>query len=472
MVHRATRRRAASAVVGAALAALAVASPGLAQTEAQGGAQTGAGAPSKPDTDPVASLRAEIEQLRHDYETRMSELEARLAALEAAGAPSAGPPKEAPPQAAQADQAPPADELAALRAAAAAASAEVAQGAPKPGPAGRTEPEAPVYGRERNLNQLNPEISMTGNVLGVASDAAREEWRVQEFELDVQSPLDPFSMTHWTVAFSPDEGASIEEGYVKYPTLASGVGLTVGKFRQQLGLLNRWHLHALPQTDYPLVLQSYFGEEGLSQTGVSVGWLIPHGWATTNQLTLQVTDGSNEAFGGEDFRRLAVLGHLSSYWDLSDATYLELGLSGIDGETAEGGRSRVWGADLTLDWTPPARAKYRELTWRTEVLRSERADPAGLVHDAWGGFTYLEGLLARNLWAGVRYDRVEDPLAPDRAPGYLRKAIVPYVTWWQSELVRLHGEYRRLEDDLADKAANSFSLQLVWAAGPHKHEKY
>ncbi len=441
---------AASLILGVALAALALAPPA--------GAQAGAATTPGPGGDPVADLRAEMEQLRHEYETRLSELEARLAALEAARAP-------APPAAAEAPQT---DELAALRAAAAAASAEVAQAAPAAAPSAQAEPGAPVYGRERNLNQLNPEISMTGNVLGVASDAAREDFHVQEFELDVQSPLDPFSMTHWTVSFNPEEGADIEEGYVKYPTLGSGLGLTFGKFRQRFGLLNRWHLHALPQTDYPLVLQSDFGEEGLAQTGVSLDWLLPHGWATTNQLTLQVTDGSNEAFGGQDFRRLAVLGHLSSYWDLSNSTYLELGLSGVDGETAEGGTSRVWGADLTLDWTPPARAKYREVTWRTEVLRSERADPTGLAHDAWGGYSYLEGLLARNLWGGVRYDRVEDPLDPE----HLTRAVVPYVTWWQSEFVRLHAEYRWLDDSVAEESANSFSLQLIWAAGPHKHEKY
>ncbi len=455
------------AALAATLAAFVLALPAGAQSPSPA---TSAGG------DPVASLRAEIEQLRQDYEQRMSDLEARLAALEAArsggetGAAQAGgqtapapAPTPAPGAAAGSE-----DELAALRAAAAAASSQVAQGAPAAAPTAREAPEAPIYGNERNLNQLNPEISMTGNLLGVASDAGREDFRAREFELDVQSPLDPFSMTKWTLSFNPEEGVDIEEGYVKYPSLGRGVGLTVGKFRQNFGLLNRWHLHALPQIDYPLALQSYFGEEGLAQTGVSFDWLIPHGWATTNQLTLQVTDGSNEAFGGQDFQRLAVLGHLSNYWDLSDAAYFELGFSGIDGETAEGGTSRVWGSDLTLDWTPPARAKYRELTWRTELLYSQRDDPSGLGHDAWGGYSYVEGLLARNLWGGVRFDRVEDPLDPDRT----QRAVVPYVTWWESEFVRLHAEYRWLDDSLADKSANSFTLQLVWAAGPHKHDKY
>ncbi len=34
--------------------------------------------------------------------------------------------------------------------------------------------------------------------------------------------------------------------------------------------------------------------------------------------------------------------------------------------------------------------------------------------DALGGYTYLEGLFRRNLWAGLRLDWAEDPLEPQR----------------------------------------------------------
>jgi hypothetical protein len=448
---------------GAVLAAVALCLLGLAAAPAAARpAQPPAETEVSPsDPDPVTALRAEIERLRRDHERRIAELEARLASLE--GQPAATAAEPAPEEQADAD-------LAELRAAAEAAAGAAAPGEPA-GPDGPSpaEPGEPAYGRERNLNRLNPEISFTGNVLGVTSSVARDDFRLQEFELDLQSALDPFSITKWTLAFSEEEGVAIEEGYVQYPSLKGGLGLTVGKVRQSFGVLNRWHLHALPQTEYPLVLQSYFDDEGLAQTGLSVDWLLPRGWADANRLTLQATDGSNEAFGGEDFERLALLGRITSYWDLSPATYLELGLSGVGGGNGAGGDTRVWGADLTVDWAPPGRSKYREVVWRTEALLSERDDPeTGLSAEAWGGYSYLEALLARNLWAGVRYDRVEDPLAPER----LTEAVVPYVTWWQSEYVRLRGEYRHVEDDLTGETEKGFTLQLTWAAGPHKHEAY
>ena len=395
----------------------------------------------------IDQIRAEIAELRREYEARIAGLEARLAALE--GAPGAVPDK--------------AGELDRLRRAAVEAAGGAAEPAPLPAAAGTA-----TIGAERNLNRLNPEISFTGNVLGVTSDAGREEFSLQEFELDLQAALDPFSRTRWTIAFG-EEGAEIEEGYVLYSSLPGGLELTAGRFRQRFGALNRQHLHALPQSTYPLVLETFFGEEGLAQTGLSFSWLLPRPWATSNEIAVQVTSGENEqAFGGELFDDLAVLARLQSFWELSDATYFEWGLSGVSGKTAGGGDSRVLGTDVTLSWQPPARAKYRALTWRSELLRSERDGDDGLRRQAWGGYSYLEGLFRRNLWAGLRIDWAEDPLAPERR----WRGIVPYLTWWQSEFVRLRAEYGHLVDELGDRSENRFALQLTWAAGPHKHETY
>jgi hypothetical protein len=260
----------------------------------------------------------------------------------------------------------------------------------------------------------------------------------------------------------------IEEGYVGYTGLPGGLHLLAGKFRQNFGAINRWHLHALPQLDYPLAVQRYFGEEGLAQTGLSATWLLPRPWATANEVTLELTDGESDAFGGDSFERLVGLAHLKNFWDVTPATYVEWGLSGVAGGNGTGGDSRVYGTDLTFHWQPPDRAKTREITWRTELLRSERDDPDGIRQKAWGGYSYVESLVAQNLYAGVRYDRVEDPFLPDNTI----EGWFPNLTWWQSEFVRLRGEYGYVKEDLTDGPEKRFSLQIVWSAGPHKHETY
>ncbi|HVS01345.1 MAG TPA: hypothetical protein VMT16_01125 [Thermoanaerobaculia bacterium] len=406
----------------------------------------------------AAELQRQIDELRRVYEVRVQALEERVGELEAALRAA----QRAPPPGAGEVGERPADELSALRAAAEAAAGDVAET-----PAALAE-DAPAVGRERNLNRLNPEISLTGDVLALAGDGT-PDFAAREFEIDFQSALDPFSSAKLTLAFAPEEEEiEVEEGYVRYAGFAPGLTLRAGRMRQTFGVLNRWHLHALPQPDYPLALRTYFDDEGLAQTGVSLEWLLPRGWATANELTVQLTDGSSEPFGGDSFERLVGLAHLKSYWDLTPATYLEWGLSGAAGEPEPGRSSRVWGSDLTLHWQPPARAKYRELTWRSELLLSQRDDDEGSERQAWGGYSYLEGLLRRNLYAGVRYDRVEDPFAPQAVTW----AVVPYVTWWQSEFVRLRAAYEHLHDGFGDESDGRFTLQLTWAAGPHKHETY
>ena len=235
----------------------------------------------------------------------------------------------------------------------------------------------------------------------IGNDSDREDFEVQEFELDLQAVLDPYSLTRWTVAFEGEE-VEIEEGYVQFPSLTGGLSLTAGKFRQQFGALNRQHLHALPQTEYPLALTTFFGEEALAQTGLSLRWLVPRPWASANELTLELTDGTSIAFGEEGFQRLVALAHLKNFWDIGQSSYFEWGLTGVDGETELGGTSRVLGSDMTFNWRPPWRAKNREITWRTEVLFSDRDDDAGVGQEAWGGYSYLEGLVARGLSLGVR----------------------------------------------------------------------
>jgi hypothetical protein len=410
----------------------------------------------------VEALRAELEALRADYQKKLQELEKRIAELESG----------------EREAAPVTDLRAAAKAAAEDEEAIAAT------------PPAPTVGKERNLNRLNPEISATGILLATSSDE-RDEFNLQAAELDIQSALDPFTRTRFVIGFghgghedgdehgeddehSEDDrhgegGVHLEEGYVTYSALPGGLELMAGKFKQRFGVLNRQHLHALPQTEYPLVYRSVFGEEGLAQTGLSLTWLLPRPWATANEITVEVTNSENEeAFSGEDFDEFSALVKLKNYWDLSDATYLEWGLSGVTGETAWGGDSRVFGTDLTYNWQPPSRAKYRAVTWRTEFLLSQRDDPLGVEQEAWGAYSYLEGLLRRNLWAGVRYDIAENPLEPEER----QWGVVPYLTWWQSEYVRLRAEYSYLEDEDTGESDDRFSLQLVWSAGPHKHDTY
>src|SRR3989441_1258233 len=232
-----------------------------------------------------------------------------------------------------------ADDLAALRAAAAAA-------------AGRTDTtarsdSAPTrfIGRERNQAQLNPEISVTGDVRAYSQTPGiqRDNFDPREFEVGFQSALDPYSNTK--IFVSLENGAvSVEEGYAYWTGLPGRIRFDIGKFRQQFGELNRWHLHAVPETEYPLAVTTYLGGDGLSGAGISL--YRAFGGFGTHEVTAQVTksESDDSLFGGAG--RPSYLVHLLNFWQLSPSTYMQVGATALYGTNPDSSlRTKVGGLD-------------------------------------------------------------------------------------------------------------------------------
>ena len=351
------------------------------------------------------------------------------------------------------------NDLASLRAAAAAA-------------AGRTDttaraPEQTQFvGRERNQNQLNPEISVTGDVraYGTTSGAQRDNFDPREFEVGFQSALDPYS--HTKIFISLDNGSvSVEEGYAYWTGLPGHIRFDIGKFRQQFGELNRWHLHAVPETEYPLALRTYLGADGLAGTGISLYHAF--GGLGTHELTAQVTRSESDSALFGNGGRPTYLVHLLNFWQLTPSTYLQIGGTGLYGTNPSSAlRTKVGGLEFRFTWRPPQRALYRNITLRGELyaLRKDSASVSGQTHVGWYvGSTYK---LDERWIVGVRYDYVEDPVT-----SLITRQVIPTLTLWESEWVELRAQY--MWSKLAGASAtNQFALQAVWAIGPHKHETY
>src|SRR6059036_192192 len=351
------------------------------------------------------------------------------------------------------------DELAQLRAAAAAAA-----GTDTTRAQADTASPTRFIGRERSQPQLNPEISVTGDVRAYAQRPGiqRGNFDPREFEVGFQSPLDPYSSTKIFVSLE-NGTVSVEEGYAYWTGLPGHIRFDIGKFRQQFGELNRWHLHALPETEYPAALRAYLGDDGLAGTGISL--YRAFGGLGTHELTAQVTRSASDALFGGGGRPTYLL-HLLNFWQLTRSAYMQIGATGLYGTNPDSSlRTRVGGLDSRMTWRPPARALYREWTLRAEVyaLRKEYGG-AGATHLGWyAGTTYK---LGQRWIAGARYDYVEDPLL-----GVITRQVIPSLTLWQSEWVELRAQYTWAKT-AALNTTNQFAMQAVWAIGPQKHETY
>ena len=326
--------------------------------------------------------------------------------------------------------------------------------------------------RSRDLSSYNPEISLTGDVrvTGNRPGPQQDNIDVREFSLGFQSALDPFSNTKVFFAFG-EEGVEIEEAYAYWTGLPGGVRLDLGRFRQQLGELNRMHLHAMPETEYPLVLREYFGEGGLAGNGVGLFWVAP---VTTiggavHEFWGQATLGDNEVLF-ENGNRLSVLGHVNNFWQLSRSTFFQLGATGVYGENPDIGlETSVLGADFRLTWRPPHRVIYQSFTLRGEGY-AVRKRTAGIGDTRYGGFLSTTYQASRRLHFGARVDYVE-PIVGLAENVW---AFVPQLTFWQSAWVFLRAEWQHQSEALlaGRNTTDRIVLQVVWSIGPHKHESY
>ncbi len=436
-------------------------------------------APGLRAQEPVDSLRLELERL----EALVDSLAREVERLRAAG---------------QEEEA--GDALARLREAAAAAAAGGGE------PEGRQE-EQEFVGRQRSLQALNPEISLNADVFGRMDpdDTNADNFVAREFELSIQSALDPFSRAKVFISRHGDQpsvepfggelahghegeagaeeeedahggGLEVEEGYVEWVSLPGGFGLKFGKFFQRLGAMNRWHTHALPFQSRSLPHIALVGEGALAQSGVSVSWLAPFGGrrAGTFDATVEITRSESEALFGESSRP-SVLAHVNGFWQLTESVDLELGGTWLNGsfedEVSFFDRN-LFGVEAAFNWIPPARARHSGLSVRGGYMILD-----GLVSDdpalagsgsAAGLWTMAELRLTTDWLVGARFDRVESPLEPD----VTQWLFSPTLTWWQSEYVRLRLEYDMLSAFEDQARTGQLLLQATFAMGPHRHEAY
>ena len=357
------------------------------------------------------------------------------------------------------------------------------------------------------LQKLNPEISVTGDMLGVYHYRENikngPEFIFRGLGLHFESYLDPYTKFKAAVPVSP-KGVGLGEAYMTRFAVLPGLNVTLGKFRQQFGVINRWHKHAIDQIDFPLALIQLFGDGGLNQIGMSFDWSLPSPRNASQELVVQVTNGQNSRlFSGNILSIPSILGRYKFFVDFSKSTYFEIGVSGLVGWNNEwsvtSGDSTITkdeklpteaaGLDMVIRWEPTGHMRYHNIEWRCEIYYLNRTiltpDIGSQdIINPYGGYTYLQSKFSRKLDIGVRFDYYKPdikkyastnttlaPLVYTENEAY-QWQISPYLTWSQSPFVKFRIEYDHLDGKGMGNSDNTIIAQAVFAAGPHKHERY
>src|SRR5215831_18957675 len=270
---------------------------------ALGGAVLIAAPAAGQDAAPQAStdaqtIRQAIDDLKKDFDARLSALEQRLSAVENAQKNAQPAPAAAPPQ-------------------------QPEPAAPPPQPPTTT---GATGSSVTNAKVFNPDIAVIGDFLGALGKPNTDPangflplplFEMHESEAAFQAVVDPYARADFFFSFG-EEGVALEEGYITFTELPGGLLTKVGKFRAAFGKVNTLHNHVLPWTDRPLVTNNLVaGEDGIDNAGISVARLIPNPWffleATGQVLRGDSGDVQSPLFTSTERSHLAYVGHLRGY---------------------------------------------------------------------------------------------------------------------------------------------------------------
>jgi len=350
------------------------------------------------------------------------------------------------------------------------------------------------------VGPLAPELSVILDFLGQYQHGIHEGYRkldLREVELGLYTPVGSFGRFdaflgihrkhthhhddhgeghehHHHEEESPEKPGSydahLEEAYLTLTTLPMALTARGGRFKTAFGWANMQHPHSLPWVDFPLVIQTYFGDHGLFGDGAEVSWLAP--WSPYTELSYAAVDTHRTALlAGEESDGIAHVLHLKNFFDISPSATFEAGLSGATAKKRDehaSGRIYVEGIDLTYKWRPVARALYRSFTWRTEALVCQQEAGSG---SAWGLYTAPEYQFARRWSVAARLDYVQQPQDTDLHA----KGASAYVTFHQSEQCFWRLGVERTDRNFEQHGNNDvtqFLLQFNIGIGPHRAHKY
>lgn len=343
---------------------------------------------------------------------------------------------------------------------------------------------------------FNPDIALVGTVQAqLTEDSTNGEGRdtiaMKELELNLSQYVDPYSRLDAVVSFNDaleTQNTEIEEAYYTHWGLPFGVQGQIGKFRSKIGKQNLLHTHQLDTVDYPLVIQNFFGEEGLASSGVRLQNWVPNPWNIPIELTGEVLRGNNGASFSGISRRPIFNAHLKTFFEPSENSTLELGGTLMFGDenpriaddsgtllpVIARGQDRfgvhVVGADATFTKNL---SEGRVVKFQNEVYVEDRGSnssiqPVNINTVPWGFYSLLDYRMSPKFSVGIRFDYLEPLAVTDQH--VQTTAISPYLTFWQSEFASFRLQYSHSDPASADaESDNAIYLQANFLIGSHKH---
>ncbi len=322
--------------------------------------------------------------------------------------------------------------------------------------------------------QVIPDITVVADTL-VKLDSSKEDvdgnnrLSLRELVLMLGHEVDASSRLDAIISFSDTESPSLEEAYLTHTGLPWEATARIGRIKPQVGKVLGIHRHDLDTVDEPLVIQRYFGAEGMSKSGVDFAKSIDSSGRVTQRLVAGVLEGGNGDGGtafGTSSRAPTLYSHWANELDVNDSAHLELGFSHMIGSRDEhpGFESQVLASDLTLI---KQLAGQKSLKLQLEGFNLNRRKSIDVDGNLWGAYGLVDFRFHPRWSTGLRYDYAQLVDNPASNPRNADLGESGYLTFHQGELARWRLQYSHA--NLATgKDNNTVYLQGTFAIGKHK----
>lgn len=419
------------------------------------------------DNADMQQLRQMLEEIRSEYDARISDLESRLASAESASRKARRSAEKA---------------------------FELAEETAISAGAGQTGP-----------NTFNPAIGSVlvgrytdldrnwDNIPGFATDGelgpGDSGFSLGESEINFKASIDSLFYGNLTLALEDEDGdtnVEVEEAWVQTLALPRGFSALAGRYFSGIGYLNKFHRHADDFSDRPLPYQAFFGGQYI-EDGAQVRWVAPT--ELFIEVGAEVNWGSRfpATGGGSTPDAWDVFAHVGG--DMGDSHSWQLGVSYLDldvddrsaGEGATesfSGDSTLAGVDFVWKWAPGGNTLVRNFKLQGEYFhRDEDGSFAGADYDGDQDGWYVQGVWQfMPRWrVGYRHDEVDSDngnLFAGTAledPGHTPKRDSFMIDWSGSEFSRIRLQY--VYDQVLSNSDNQLVLQYIMSLGAHgSHE--
>jgi hypothetical protein len=425
--------------------------------------------------DELAELRQLVSDMRNDYETRIAELEERIALAERS---ASGARREAGEAVELAEQ----------------TAIDLTSGATA-------------------ANTFNPAIGaiLTGTYADIGSGwdeipgflpggeigTGESGFGIGEAEINLKANVDSKYFGNLTLGLHEDEGAvevELEEAWLQTTDLPLGINVTGGRFFSATGYLNGFHFHADDFVDRPLPYQAFFGGRH-SVDGVQARWIAPTsllvevgtelnwGGGFPSTANAETSPGSWTAFAkvggdvGVSHSWQVGLSHTRA--DAKDrggahAHEEEAEEEGEEHEELFTGDSDLTVVDFVWKWAPEGNPGVQSFKLQGEYFnRSEDGLFGDVDYDGDQDGWYLQGVWQfRPLWrVGLRHDVVSTDNGLSvvgtelEDPGRNAHRNSLMLDWSPSEFSRLRMQYTN--DNVLQDSDDQWYLQYIMSLGAH-----